>query len=102
MKAQMLKFFAFAALFALPMMLSATDDSFGVFATELSSWLTGNLGYIIAIVALIGSVILYAFTHKGAVIIIGIIIAFLAGGSVGIAKFFFSEGGASFSDTATF
>lgn len=104
MKAKMLKLFSMLALFALPQFAMATtgSDSFGVFATELAGWLTGNLGYIIAIVALIGSVVLYAFTHKGAVIIIGIIIAFLAGGSVGIAKFFFSQGGSSFSDTAAF
>lgn len=107
-KSKFVKLLAIFALFALPQMALAagggagTTDSFGVFANELGGWLTGNLGYIIAIVALIGSVVLYAFTHKGAVIIIGIIIAFLAGGSVGIAKFFFSQGGTAFSDTAAF
>jgi len=105
LKKALTKLFVILALFVLPQVASAAtggSDSFGVFANELGSWLTGNLGYIIAIVSLIGSVILYAFTHKGAVIIIGIIIAFLAGGSVGIAKFFFSRGGAAFSDTAAF
>lgn len=81
---------------------TAGNYAFGVFVGQLSSWLTGNLGFIIAIVALIGSVILYAFTHKGAVIIIGIIIAFLAGGSVGIAKFFFGQGSAAFTDASAF
>lgn len=98
-----LKILAFVGLLVMPQVASASGtDSFGVFANQLGGWLTGNLGYIIAIVSLIGSVVLYAFTHKGAVIIIGIIISFLAGGSVGIAKFFFSQGGTAFSDTGAF
>ena len=98
------KVLALAALLGATSAFATTSGNaaFGIFASQLGEWLTGNLGFIIAIISLVGSVILYAFTHKGAVIIIGIIIAFLAGGSVGIAKFFFGQGGAAFSDTGVF
>jgi len=85
------------ALVALvPTMAFAGGNSFDVFAGQLIGWLTGNLGFIVAIVALMGSLMIYAFTHKASVIIIGIIIAFLVGGGVGIAKFFFETGAEAF------
>ena len=89
---------ALAAL--MPTMAFATggDDSFGVFVEQLVGWLTGNLGLIVAIVALMGSLIIYAFTHKASVIVIGIVIAFLVGGGAGIARFFFESGTTAFGD----
>lgn len=106
---KMVKLFAFLALFMLPQLAMAgtgtgtgTTDSFGIFATQLIGWFTGNLGYVIAILALMGSLIIYAFTHKGSVVIIGIIIAFLVGGGVGIARFFFVSGSDSFGNVSTF
>ena len=86
------------AALLMPTMALAGDDSFGVFVTELTGWLTGNLGFIVAIVALMGSLVIYAFTHKASVIIIGIVIAFLVGGGAGIARFFFEAGTTSFGD----
>jgi hypothetical protein len=58
----------------------ATDvDVFNAFGGEAKSWLTGQLGYLVALFAFMGSVIIYAFTHKHTILFIGFIIAFLAG-----------------------
>lgn len=104
-----LQLLAFFALFIFPQLAlaasgpaAATSDSFGIFAQQLIAWFTGNLGYVIAILALMGSLIIYAFTHKGSVVVIGIIIAFLVGGGVGIARFFFVSGSDAFGNTSTF
>jgi len=82
--------------------VTSGNAAFGSFANEITSWLTGNLGYTIAIFSFFGSLLIYAFTHKGGVIIIGIIIAILVGGGVGITKLFFKQGSTTFSDTGTF
>ena len=97
----------FIAMALIPTMASATATSggnaaFGTFAAEITSWLTGNLGYVIAIFSFFGSLLIYAFTHKGGVIIIGVIIAILVGGGTGITKLFFQQGKSVFSDTGTF
>lgn len=103
---KMIKLFAALMLFALPQMAlassGASTDSFGIFAGQLIGWFTGNLGYVIAIMSLMGALIIYAFTHKGSVVIVGIIIAFLVGGGVGIARFFFTSGSDSFGNTSVF
>ena len=78
------------------------NAAFGAFAQEIVSWLTGNLGYVIALFSFFGSLLIYAFTHKGGVIIIGIIIAILVGGGAGITKLFFEQGGSTFGNTSTF
>ncbi len=104
------KLFMVIAVMFLPQLVFAgtgagtgtTTDGFGIFAGQLIGWFTGNLGYVIAILALMGSLIIYAFTHKGSVVIIGIIIAFLVGGGVGIARFFFVSGSNSFGNNAVF
>jgi hypothetical protein len=54
-------------------------DVFNEFGGEAKSWLTGQLGYLVALFAFMGSVIIYAFTHKHTILFIGFIIAFLAG-----------------------
>lgn len=93
----------------LPTLLAASattvgggNAAFGDFANEITSWLTGNLGYVIALFSFFGSLLIYAFTHKGGVIIIGIIIAILVGGGTGITRLFFVQGKTVFSDTTTF
>lgn len=81
---------------------STGNQAFGTFATEIISWVTGNLGYVIALFSFFGSLLIYAFTHKGSVIIIGIIIAILVGGGAGITHMFFEQGTNTFSSYATF
>jgi hypothetical protein len=54
-------------------------DVFNEFGGEAKSWLTGQLGYLVALFAFMGSVIIYAFTHKHTILFNGFIIAFLAG-----------------------
>ena len=100
-----LKTVALLMLITIPAMASgstAGNTAFGTFANGIIGWLTGNLGYVIAIFAFFGSLIIYAFTHKGAVVVIGLIIAVLVGGGVGITRTFFSQGKTAFSSTATF
>ena len=98
----------FAALLMAPAVASAAATSnsgntaFGTFATGIISWITGNLGYLIAIFAFFGSIIMYAFTHKGSVVVIGLIIAVLVGGGPGITRLFFKQGTSGFSTTTTF
>lgn len=105
-KNSIVKLFALLAMIVLPSVASAAttggNAAFGVFANEIISWLTGNLGYVIAIFAFFGSLLIYAFTHKGGVIIIGIIIAILVGGGTGITRLFFTQGSTVFSSTGTF
>lgn len=95
-----------AALIGLTAPLAAAttggNAAFGVFAGEIISWLTGNLGYVIAIFSFFGSLLIYAFTHKGSVVIIGVIIAILVGGGTGITRLFFTQGTSVFSGTGTF
>ncbi len=102
----MIKLFMALMLAMLPSIASAATSggnaAFGVFASEIISWLTGNLGYVIAIFSFFGSILIYAFTHKGGVIIIGIIIAILVGGGAGITRLFFKQGSTVFSSTGTF
>lgn len=92
------------AMMATSAMAATTDGNgaFGLFADEIINWLTGNLGYVIALFSFFGALLVYAFTHKGSVVIIGIIIAILVGGGAGITKLFFSQGTTTFGDTATF
>lgn len=102
----MTKLFALLVLAMLPTLAAAAttggNAAFGVFASEIVSWLTGNLGYTIALFSFFGSLLIYAFTHKGGVVIIGIIIAILVGGGAGITRLFFSQGATVFSATGTF
>jgi len=105
-KNSFMKILALVAIFLLPSIASASTSggnaAFGAFANEIISWLTGNLGYVIAIFSFFGSLLIYAFTHKGGVIIIGVIIAILVGGGTGITRLFFTQGKTVFSSTGTF
>lgn len=107
MKNKMIKMIvAIATMMLIPSIASAATSggnaAFGVFAQEIISWLTGNLGYVIAIFSFFGALLIYAFTHKGGVVIIGIIIAILVGGGTGITRLFFTQGSSVFSSTTTF
>jgi hypothetical protein len=70
---------ALAVITLLSVSAYAEVDVFNEFGGEAKSWLTGQLGYLVALFAFMGSVIIYAFTHKHTILFIGFIIAFLAG-----------------------
>ena len=76
---------------------AAPTTAFASFQNTITQWFTGSLGYIIAIFAFVGAVILYAFTHKHSILFIGFLIAFFAGAGVGIAKLSFDTGSSAFS-----
>lgn len=75
------------------------DGSFQNFYDALVSWVQGSLGYIIALLGMLGTIIVYAFTHKGAVLFIGMLLSFFVGGVVGISKTMFSIGTGAFATT---
>lgn len=76
---------------------AVTDDgSFGDFYVAIISWIQGSLGYVIALLGMIGTLIVYAFTHKGAVLFIGMLLSFFVGGVVGISQTMFLLGTNSF------
>jgi len=75
------------------------DGSFQNFYDALVSWVQGSLGYVIALLGMLGTVIVYAFTHKGAVLFIGMLLSFFVGGVVGISKTMFSIGTGTFATT---
>lgn len=75
------------------------DGSFQNFYDALVSWVQGSLGYVIALLGMLGTIIVYAFTHKGAVLFIGMLLSFFVGGVVGISKTMFSIGTGAFATT---
>ena len=64
--------------------------------TVFQEYILGNLGKTIAVIGFIGTFLVYSMTHKGAVLVFGIIVSLIAGGMVGISSIFFSAGQASF------
>ena len=91
---------ASAAAIALTAAASATstgDQGFGTLFTLFQTWLTGNLGKLLALIGFAGTFIVYMMTHKGSVLFVGLIISLLAGGMVGISTLFFNAGSTSFS-----
>ena len=74
------------------------DEGFESLFDIFKSWLTGNLGKVLALVGFAGTFIVYMMTHKGSVLMVGIIISLIAGGMVGISDIFFDAGTASFID----
>lgn len=73
------------------------DGSFQDFYDAIVSWIQGSLGYVIALLGMIGTLIIYAFTHKGAVLFIGMMLSFFVGGVVGISQTMFNLGAGTFS-----
>lgn len=67
-------------------------DSFGQLAGTFATWLSGNLGKLLALLGFAGTFIVYMMTHKGSVLFIGIVISLIAGGMVGISQTFFNAG----------
>jgi len=55
-----------------------------------------NLGKTLSLLGFIGTFIIYSMTHKGYVLMIGIITSLIAGGLVGISSTFFNAGQAAF------
>ena len=63
------------------------------------NWLSGNLGKLLALIGFARTFIVYMMTHKGSVLMIGVIISLIAGGMVGISGIFFHAGTSSFGNT---
>lgn len=84
------------AVFAGGTTATTADAAFGTFSDTAVQWFTGNLGYLIALFAFVGTVILYAFTHRHSILFIGFLIAFFAGAGAGIANMGFTLGSDSF------
>lgn len=74
----------------------ATNDSFGDLLGIFTDWLSGNLGKLLALLGFAGTFIVYMMTHKGTVLMVGVIISVIAGGIAGISDTFFSVGQSSF------
>lgn len=75
---------------------TTANDSFGDLLNLMIQWMQGNLGKVIALFGFIGTFILYAMTHRGSVLFIGVLISIIAGGLVGIVLTFFNIGQNSF------
>ena len=78
--------------------VASGDEGFGSLFDIFKAWLTGNLGKVLALVGFAGTFVVYMMTHKGSVLMVGIIISLIAGGMVGISDIFFDAGTASFID----
>jgi hypothetical protein len=72
----------------------SSDKVFSEFSGEVKSWFSGSLGYLIALFAFTGTVIIYAFTHRHGVLFIGFLISFLAGAGPTLAGLSHSMGAA--------
>lgn len=72
------------------------NAGFDSFYTVVKGWVGGSLGYIIALLGMVGTLVVYAFTHKGSVIFIGTLIAFFAGALVGLSQVMFDAGTGTF------
>ena len=72
------------------------DKGFENLFMIFDSWLSGNLGKLLALIGFAGTFIVYMMTHKGSVLMIGVIISLIAGGMVGISGIFFDAGNNSF------
>jgi len=71
---------------------TTTADSFGDLFTTFKNWLQGDLGRLLALLGFAGTFIIYLMTHKGSVLIIGVVISLVAGGLVSISSTFFNMG----------
>lgn len=76
--------------------MATSSDSFGQLLGQFESWLSGNLGKLLALLGFIGTFIIYLMTHKGSVLFIGIVISLIAGGISGITQTFFDAGQSAF------
>jgi len=102
MKKNILKIAALSAVAAVAANAStevdANSQGFGTLYNQFGIWLTGNLGKLLALLGFVGTVIVYMMTHKGSILIIGIIISLIVGGAPGIADIFFRAGQGSFNE----
>jgi hypothetical protein len=76
------------------------DGSFGTLYDAITSWIQGSLGYVIALLGMIGSLIWYMLDGGGSkgwsIIPIGMLLSVLVGGAVGISQTMFNLGSGSF------
>lgn len=63
---------------------------------DLEDKIAGNLGKLIAVLGFLGAFISYIVSHKGSVLVLGVVISLIAGGLVGIIGTFFNVGAAGF------
>jgi len=79
-------------------MASGSDNAaFSSLYNQFTTWFSGSLGKILALLGFAGTFIVYMMTHKAGVLFIGIIISLVAGGLIGIANTFFNAGASAFS-----
>ena len=92
---------AVSAIVASSAITSSTsgDKGFENLFNIFDSWLSGNLGKLLALIGFAGTFVVYMMTHKGSVLMIGVIISLIAGGMVGISGIFFHAGTSSFGNT---
>jgi hypothetical protein len=67
-------------------------EGFDALYNTVVAWMTGSLGRVIALFGFIGTFIVYAMTHRGSVLFIGILISLIAGGLVGLVSWAFDTG----------
>lgn len=76
------------------------DGPFATFYDAIVSWIQGSLGYVIALLGMIGALVWYMLKGNGSsgwsIIPIGMLLAVLVGGVVGIAQTMFNLGAGTF------
>ena len=78
------------------------DGSFGTIWDALVAWMQGSLGYIIALLGMIGFMLWYmlhsrsGFEPKLTVLFVGMLFSMLVGGAVGIVQTMFGLGAGTF------
>ena len=77
-------------------MAASSNTAFASLYDQFTTWFSGSLGKILALLGFAGTFIVYMMTHKAGVLFIGIIISLVAGGLIGIANTFFSAGRTAF------
>jgi len=74
----------------------AATDPWQNFLNLLTNWIVGNLGKMLALIAVITGSVISLATHRFQPLVWSIIIGVVLGGAVGLAKLFFSAGGSAF------
>ena len=81
---------------------SGGSDPFATMKGFFVKWLSGDLGKIMVLLGFVGTFIIYLMTHKGSVLVIGIIIVVIGGGLIGIVDKFWQAGQSSFTSGTSF
>jgi hypothetical protein len=79
------------------------DGAFGSIWDALAAWMQGSLGYIIAILGMLGSILLYmlripssGYENRLTILFFGMLVSLFAGASVGIVRTMVSVGQGTF------